>query len=340
MSKKILVSQLQPGMHLQKLDGSWLDHPFWKANFVIQDTSDLDKLLACGVEWCWIDPALGKDLVDAAAAPAALTAPAASPASAVEPAHANPPASVRPSPLAEQSMAAEIKQAAAICNRGREAVSAMFKEARMGRAVEAQHCLPLVEEISGSVLRNPGALVSLARLKSRDDYSYMHSVAVCALMIALARKSGMDEDASREAGLAGLLHDIGKAVMPLDVLNKPGKLTDAEFDVMRTHPARGHELLRAGHGATEAALDVVLHHHERMDGTGYPFRKPGDQLSVLARMGAICDVYDAITSNRPSRWVGTRHSRSRAWRPGAATSTPSCSHSLCRAWASTPRVRW
>ena len=307
MQKKILVSQLQLGMHLLRLDGSWLNHPFWKSRFVIEDPSDLDNLWACGIEWCWIDTELGKDLVAAAvlseappeAPPVAPAELSAEPAVPPEAPRVNPPAATRPSPLGERSMAAEIKQAAAICNRGREAVTAMFKEARMGHAVDAQQCLPLVEEISGSVLRNPDALVSLARLKSRDDYSYMHSVAVCALMISLARKCGMADDACREAGLAGLLHDIGKALMPLEVLNKPGKLSDDEFELIRTHPVRGHELLSGGHGASEAALDVALHHHERMDGTGYPFRKPGDQLSVLARMGAICDVYDAITSNRP-----------------------------------------
>jgi HD-GYP domain-containing protein (c-di-GMP phosphodiesterase class II) len=175
----------------------------------------------------------------------------------------------------------------------------MFQEARMGHAIDAEACEPLVEEIAGSVLRNPGALVSLARLKTKDDYSYMHSVATCALMVALGRQVGLDESGCREAGLAGLMHDIGKAVMPLDVLNKPGKLTDDEFSVMRTHPERGHEMVLGGQGVSEPILDVVLHHHERMDGTGYPHRLPGEQITQLARMGAICDVYDAITSNRP-----------------------------------------
>ena len=127
----------------------------------------------------------------------------------------------------------------------------------------------------------------------------MHSVATCALMVALGRQVGLDETGCREAGLAGLLHDIGKAMMPLDVLNKPGKLTDAEFTVMRTHPEEGHRMVLGGQGVSEPILDVVLHHHERMDGTGYPHHLPGDQISRLARMGAICDVYDAITSNRP-----------------------------------------
>jgi len=169
----------------------------------------------------------------------------------------------------------------------------------MGRALDAEKCLPLVDEISSSVWRNPGAIISLARLKTHDDYTYMHSVAVCALMVSLARQLGMDENASREAGMAGLLHDMGKALMPLDVLNKPGKLSDTEYGVMKTHPERGHDLLVEGKGVGTAVLDVCLHHHERPDGTGYPHRLSGDALTRVARMGAVCDVYDAITSNRP-----------------------------------------
>jgi putative nucleotidyltransferase with HDIG domain len=175
----------------------------------------------------------------------------------------------------------------------------MFNEARMGRTVDAASCVPLVEDITRSVWRNPDALVSLARLKTKDNYSYMHSVAVCALMVALGRNLGLDEEACRQAGLAGLMHDVGKAVMPLEVLNKPGRLTEEEYGVIRSHPERGHALLLEGRGATPEMLDVVLHHHERIDGTGYPQRLSGEAFTTLARMGAICDVYDAITSNRP-----------------------------------------
>ena len=205
------------------------------------------------------------------------------------------PADVEPS----RTMQDELRQAAAICRRGREAVVAMFAEARMGLTIDAGGCAPLVDEIARSVERNPGALVNLARLKSRDDYSYMHSVAVCALMVSLARRHGLDEATCRDAGMAGLLHDIGKALMPVEVLNKPGRLTDDEFAVIRTHPQRGHELLVDGQGCSATALDVVLHHHEKIDGSGYPHRLAGEGISLLARMGAICDVYDAITSNRP-----------------------------------------
>jgi HD-GYP domain-containing protein (c-di-GMP phosphodiesterase class II) len=297
MLKKIPVSQLRVGMHLHALEGPWMSHPFWRTKFVVRDPADLRKLRDSDITEVWIDPELGLDVAPPESALPASPAPAPT-AVARLPSAAPPPGPAAP-PAATRSLEEELQQAAAICNRGRAAVVSMFNEARMGRAVDAEQAIPLVAEIADSVQRNPGALVSLARLKTQDDYSYMHSVAVCALMVALGRQIGMNEVQRREVGLAGLMHDVGKALMPTEVLNKPGKLTEAEFDIMRTHPARGHALLLEGQGATEGMLDVVLHHHERMDGTGYPHRLPGDQISRVARMGAICDVYDAITSNRP-----------------------------------------
>ena len=127
----------------------------------------------------------------------------------------------------------------------------------------------------------------------------MHSAAVCAMMIALARQSGADERSVREAGLAGMMHDLGKARVPLEILNKPGALTDAEFAQMKAHPRFGHDMLVALGGIEPPVLDACLHHHEKIDGTGYPDGLAGDGISLIARMAAVCDVYDAITSNRP-----------------------------------------
>ena len=309
MLKKIRVDQVRLGMHLHALEGAWMDHPFWKTRFIIRDVEQLKKLQDSVIAEVWIDASKGLDVPEESAA---STIPVAATATATATAHATttpaalpaqpsqrPAPSSTPVPPPSRSFADEMRTAAAVCQRGKAQVEKMFNEARLGRAIDAESFMPLVQEISDSVIRNPGAMVSLARLKTQDDYSYMHSVAVCALMVALGREFGFDEAQCRSAGTAGLLHDVGKALMPLDILNKPGKLTDGEMDVMRSHPLRGYELLQEAHGADPSAMDVCLHHHERFDGGGYPHKLPNDRLNQLVRMGSICDVYDAITSNRP-----------------------------------------
>ena len=294
MLKKIPIEQVRLGMHLHELCGAWLDHPFWKSKFILRDPADLAKLHGSGVREAWIDIVKGCDVAAASAElpPSAIAAASAEAAAAARLRQAE-------APPARVEFESELQRATVLVNQSRQAVASLFNEARMGRALDAEKCLPLVDEISSSVWRNPGAIISLARLKTHDDYTYMHSVAVCALMVSLARQLGMDENGAREAGMAGLLHDMGKALMPLDVLNKPGKLNDIEYGVMKTHPERGHALLVEGKGVGAAVLDVCLHHHERPDGAGYPHRLSGDALTRVARMGAVCDVYDAITSNRP-----------------------------------------
>jgi HD-GYP domain-containing protein (c-di-GMP phosphodiesterase class II) len=118
-------------------------------------------------------------------------------------------------------------------------------------------------------------------------------------MVALSHQLKLSPEETREAGLAGLVHDLGKSAMPVAVLNKPGKLTEAEFNIMRGHPEAGHRMLLEGQGVGEIPLDVCLHHHEKINGTGYPHKLKADEISLFAKMGAVCDVYDAITSNRP-----------------------------------------
>ena len=238
-----------------------------------------------GVGDVWIDTAKGLDVPVADEAPATVE---------VTVFVAEPSPDVGPCSLAD-----ELARAGEIVAQGRSAMKLMFQDVRLGKAIDAEHCLPLVDDITSSVDRNPGAIVSLARLKNSDDYTYMHSVAVCALMVSVARKLGLSDSETREAGLAGLVHDLGKALMPLEILGKPGALTAAEHAIMRRHPQAGHAMLLETRGVGEGSLDVCLHHHEKTNGTGYPFGLKDDALSTMARMGAVCDVYDAITSNRP-----------------------------------------
>jgi putative nucleotidyltransferase with HDIG domain len=291
MLKKISVEHLTLGMHLHEFCGSWMEHPFWRTKFVLRDEKDLDAVRASSIREVWIDVSKGLD-TDQGVSQAATEAEVEREMQAAA-------AADKPAAQQKASMQEEAARAARICAKSKQAVVSMFQEARMGKAVNAKDCAPLVEEISNSVMRNPGALISLARLKTADDYTYMHSVAVCALMIALARQLGLDEEQTRQAGLAGLLHDLGKAMVPNAILNKPGKLTDEEFAEIKKHPAFGHQALLAGSGVPEMALDVCLHHHEKVDGSGYPKGLKATEITLFAKMGAVCDVYDAITSNRP-----------------------------------------
>lgn len=306
MLKRIDVKHLTLGMYLHEFCGSWMEHPFWRTKFVLDDPHDLELIHATAIREVWIDVSRGKDV---AAGTASLSREEVDaridtdfsrlddlpPVMVAPPPPPPPPANDR----RPASMQSELRRAASICSQAKEAVVSMFNEVRMGKAVDAESASNLVEEISNSVLRNPGALISLARLKTADDYTYMHSVAVCALMVALARQIGLGEEHTRSAGMAGLLHDLGKAAIPLAVLNKPGKLTDEEFAVVKSHPVEGYHMLKEGGSVEAAVLDACLHHHEKVDGTGYPDRLPGDKISLIAKMAAICDVYDAITSNRP-----------------------------------------
>lgn len=277
-------------MYLQELSGSWLSHPFWRNKFVLENPADIREIVKSGIKEVVIDTSKGLDVAN--------EKDDQKKAEEVEkPVNVEP---VKKKPVEPQvPIAKEMEQAAKICEQSKQAVVTMFQEVRMGKAIDSEAANSLVEEISSSINRNPGALISLARLKTVDDYTYMHSVAVCALMVAVARQLGMNEQDTREAGMAGLLHDLGKALMPTEVLNKPGKLTDEEFTIMKGHPGAGHKILLESKSVGEIPLDVCLHHHEKVDGSGYPHRLKDEQISIFSKMGAVCDVYDAITSNRP-----------------------------------------
>jgi putative nucleotidyltransferase with HDIG domain len=306
MLKKISVSSLRPGMFLHALDGSWLDHPFWKRSFLLCD-EDIKKIARSGIGSLVIDTDKGSDIDTQISVTGHLFV--APDLATEQPGDSLPPA---PGPTQERqprkSVADEIEHAKRLFVSASAQMKLMFQQARMGKAVSATVMMPLVEAISASVIRNPHALTSVARLKRHDGYTYMHSVAVCALMTALACELELDEQAIREAGAAGLMHDIGKTRMRLDVLNKRGKLTAEEFEIAKMHPEDGWRLLQSADVST-GVLQVALHHHEKFDGSGYPHQLRGEAIPLLARMGAVCDVYDAVTSDRPYK---------AAWQPAEA----------------------
>ncbi|MDE2247212.1 MAG: HD-GYP domain-containing protein [Pseudomonadota bacterium] len=284
--KKIPISQVTRGMFVRKIAGRWMDHPFWKGSFLVADDKTLQTLLSLGDKEVWIDTRKGAD-VAVAAAPAPPIAAAPEP----EP----PPVEAA---VPRSDFGSEVAQAERIRDRARGVVKSLFADARMGKALSMDAAVEIVEEVGHSITSNPEAILSVLRLKKKDDYTYLHSVAVAALMMALGRRLGIEGEPLRELGMAGLLHDIGKVGVADAVLNKPGRLSPLEMISVRLHPVLGWDILCQQPGTSKVVLDVCLHHHEKVDGNGYPDKLSGDDLSRAARMGAICDVYDAITSER------------------------------------------
>jgi HD-GYP domain-containing protein (c-di-GMP phosphodiesterase class II) len=288
MLKRIPVDDLRVGMYLHELGGAWLDHPFWRSSFKIDDPQVLTKIRTSGIREAWIDTTKGLDVAGGVTEQeAAAEVEFDLQLSAAELA-----------PAQRATTEEEVAAAAAICARAVAEVGKIFDEARMGRAIQPETLMPVANQIAASVERNPGVLSALLRLRQQDNYTYMHSVSVGALMVGLGRQLGLDSDVLTELGLAGLLHDIGKVGIELELLNKKGRLSNEEFARLRDHAPFGHRLLVKGH-ASDVALEVARHHHERADGSGYPDRLAGETISTFARMAAVCDVYDATTSNRP-----------------------------------------
>ena len=290
MIRRIASTDLRLGMYIQKLGGSWLKHPFFRGSFLLTNPEDIKSILEAGIKDVWID----EEKDDALQNTGTLTPspPQESSENALETSQATENKSV-----VESSMEDDINRARRLFNDAKPQVMAMYKDARLGKAIDPQTTLPLVNEIDLMVQKNSAAILSVARLKTHDDYTYMHSLAVCALMISLSRQLNLEEDQVKLAGVGGLMHDLGKSLMPLEILNKPGKLSEAEYNIMKKHPAAGAKLLENS-GAAPEVIDIALHHHEKINGMGYPNRLLGEEISLFSRMAAICDVYDAVTSER------------------------------------------
>jgi putative nucleotidyltransferase with HDIG domain len=302
MLKRVPVASLIPGMFIHEMKGNWLDHPFWRKSFIL-NVRDITSLKDSGIEAVIINIDMGLNSADEN-----LLEVTDLPGSVVEIKRTSNQACLAASDKPNRSVAAEIRYAKRLLASATRQMKTVFDRVRTDRSVPTAALMPLVDSISASVIRNPRALVSLVRLKEHDTYTHMHSVAVCALMVGLAMELDLDEQTTRTAGAAGLMHDIGKALMPLVVLNKPDSLTVEEYAIAKKHPHDGWNLLRNA-SLQSGVLDVVLHHHEKFDGSGYPDQLRGDGISLLARMGAVCDVYDAVTSDRPYK---------KAWPPATA----------------------
>jgi HD-GYP domain-containing protein (c-di-GMP phosphodiesterase class II) len=304
MLKRISVSDVELGMFVHKLEGSWFKHPFWKSRFLLQDSGMLDDLHASDIDAVVIDISKGYDVRPLPAQPKSSIPPRTGLHPARAPLRSRAQSILTPAPqapdfrsTAPNSMAREFGLAKQVAGKSRKVISRAFLESRLGKSIKASYVEPVIEDIFCSIQRNPHAFNGLMRCKRDNDYIYRHALAVSALMISLGRQMKLPAETIRLAGMSGLLMDVGIGMLPVDLSRYGGDYRNLDPKVLNQHIMLGYEFLEAGGGISAAVLDVVLNHHELMDGTGYPNRLPGDRIDLLSRMAAICDGYDSMVSD-------------------------------------------
>ena len=305
MLKRINPSQAELGMFIHKLEGSWLKHPFWKSRFLLEDPNTLEDLRHAEIDAVVIDVSKGRDLelarADEASARRLFTPPApAAPARRTSFARREP-APFDFASTQRTSTGREFGNAQTIAKRNEKVVSRVFLSARLGKAVNCNEVEPVISDIFASVQRNPHAFNGLMRCKRDSQFTFQHALAVSALMISLGKAMKLGPAQIRDAGMAGLLLDVGIGHLPINLDDVGGDYREFSDALLQGHTTLGYNYLQLGGDIPEEVALAALQHHERMDGSGYPSGLKGDQITVLSRMAAVCDTYDMLVTDSSRR---------------------------------------
>lgn len=279
------VSQLTLGMYVIELDRPWLDSPFLFQGFELETEADIEAVKdVC--EYVYIDatrkrkrPVPTKGLQDSLLTDINIDFGA-------------------PPPPKLSVFEKEFSRAETVHNEVGVLISKFMERIANGEGIDTKAAKEAVAECVNSILHSPDAFLWLNQLKNKDKYTAQHSLNVCALSIVLGRYLNFSVANLNNVGLCGMMHDMGKMLVPLDILNKPGKLEPDEMEIMRNHPALGYELLKSSDQMYPGAIDTAYSHHEMLDGSGYPRRIGQKGISLFTRIVTIVDMYDAITSDR------------------------------------------
>lgn len=311
---KVNVVDLQPGMYVSELDRPWLETSFLLQGFEIRDADQIAELQKT-CRYVYVDVARSPREIRHQL----LTLPETRHARARRRKAFTDTTLFRSDKAERAEFYRELKAARALHAESYAYAEQALEDVRLGRSVDTKQARQLVMRLTDSVVRNDHALVWLTQLKARDSYTVTHCINVCILALSFGRYLGLPRHELLDLGLGALLHDLGKMQVPLDILNKPGRLTPQEFEIIKQHPVHGHRLLTRKQGLSEPVLNIVRHHHERLDGKGYPDQLPAQQIPLLTRISSIVDVYDAITSDRVYHDGMTPHDALRNmfdWAPG------------------------
>lgn len=272
---RIDKSQLKIGMFVEAIEGTWQDHPSIGRRFTVKDGQQIEMIRNSNVSAIFINTALGNMNTGTSGFPSRSAK------------------NIRNASKQEKFETAKKIHGQAV--EARNLMEGLFT----GRNLSPDAFKPLAGDISQAMEENPSLYIGMSRLRSRDTATFVHSLAVAALLLHFARSLDMDETTVHHLCMAGLLHDLGKLTIPKSILQKQGPLTAAERAMVERHPENGYQLLLEHHAMPQLVLDICRSHHERLDGKGYPERLTADRISPEVRMSTICDVFDALTSTRP-----------------------------------------
>ena len=291
MKKKIDINQIEIGMYVSELDRPWRESPFLFQGFEVKDEEDISALQKL-CSYVIIDTDEGRDVDD-------KLKWRIDPLLATDTGEEKKKKAPEGGYKKKTDLFEEMPKAREAERKTRNVIQTIMTDVRLGRSVDTSAAKEVVGELTESIVRNPDAMMCLSMLKEADEYTALHSLRVCILAVAFGRELGYPIDRLEQLGTGALLHDLGKLKIPLDILNKPGRLTTEEFDVIKSHVPLGVQVLEQSKGGiADTAIDVARYHHERIDGSGYVSGRGKEDIPEFGRIGGIVDCYDAITSDR------------------------------------------
>lgn len=304
--KKIHSMDIQKGMYVSQLDRPWIETPFMFQGFVIQTDEQVAELCK-HCQWVMIDVEKGADFDPSKGHVAGFQQRIQSlededkeiqrKVKELAETDLSEPGKRKPYPD-NVHIEDELGRAKQVEQQSREIMRETVENASKGKKIDLEIAGNVVGNMVDSIIRNPDALVCLSQLKDVHEYTALHSVRTAIVALAFGRHLALSRDELNVLGVGALLHDVGMARLPKEILEKPGGLTVKEFETMTKHVPWGVEILQSSGGVAQGAIEMVEQHHERGDGGGYPGHVTAKKITPSGAIAAIVDVYDAVTSDR------------------------------------------
>ena len=287
--QRVLCEQLKIGMRVVELDRPWIESPFTVKGFRIGSEAELEQLRhSCNYVYVATASTSNNVFVSSTGSLTKAKPDNTPTANNLKRQHYS----------NHQSFQDALPQARDAHREAKTVVKSFFKNLRQGQSIDTSVAKKAIKQCVDSVIANQEAMIWLGLLKDVDEYTARHSLNVGLLSIILGRAEGLSPPDLEMVGLCGMLHDMGKAEIPLDILNKEGAFSDDEFEIMKSHTTKGYKILSEKADLIAEVANVAHSHHERLNGRGYPRGLPPEKITYFTRIVAIADTYDAITSKR------------------------------------------